>query len=544
MSAANRKLEPIRPRTPSNPPVFKRIDNVSLRQKKQKKFPLIRLLALALLVLSPFIFSDKPEEIDGVELASSSFEQEVFEQEPEEVQIVPSSHAPNQPARSVDLPPITTSGLEEEAATRVFKETEQAEKINLENTISKIEEERIEKSLEKVFDAPFDRIEEKLVSHKVKKGDTWSSISKRYGFPLQDAHAIDKAHKKLAKKEKLKRNLFIGQELEFAFGSKNKLLKRVKTTVAPGTEVLIDRVEGIFVGNVEREAHKTEDRILVGKITNSERTFAGAVRSAGVSYDVVDELVDVISDSLNFRQDLRIGDRFVILYSEKLLSSGDSLGVSNVKAALIEAGSRKHTAIRFVGSDGRARYFDDKGQHRGTMFLRYPLKFSRISSQFSKARFHPVLKRYRKHNGVDFAAPTGTTVRSVADGRVIYSGWKGGGGKTVKIQHTDRYATAYLHLSRISKGIKKGARVKRGQKIGAVGMTGLATGPHLHYSFYDKGRYVDPMKIKLPRVANLKAGQKITKAELTKTLELLEKYLGDGQDKTYVRAFLPKALNL
>ncbi|MCB0334600.1 MAG: M23 family metallopeptidase, partial [Bdellovibrionales bacterium] len=146
------------------------------------------------------------------------------------------------------------------------------------------------------------------------------------------------------------------------------------------------------------------------------------------------------------------------------------------------------------------RYYDEAGESIGNYFLRYPVRFSRISSVFSTSRFHPILQRRKVHNGVDFAAPTGTPVRSVADGIVLSASYNRASGNMVKIRHTNKYSTAYLHLSRIAKGLRKGQRVKRGEVIGAVGSTGYATGPHLHYSLYENGRYVDPMKTKLPKM--------------------------------------------
>jgi murein DD-endopeptidase MepM/ murein hydrolase activator NlpD len=149
------------------------------------------------------------------------------------------------------------------------------------------------------------------------------------------------------------------------------------------------------------------------------------------------------------------------------------------------------------------------------------VRFSRISSQFSKSRFHPVLKRRRAHNGVDFAAPIGTPVRSVADGVIVSAGYAGGSGNMVKIKHGARWQTAYLHLHRISKGIRKGLKVTRGQVIGSVGKTGLATGPHLHYSLYDRGRYVDPMKTQLPKMPG--KYDPIPESKLKKAILKLEK---------------------
>jgi len=147
---------------------------------------------------------------------------------------------------------------------------------------------------------------------------------------------------------------------------------------------------------------------------------------------------------------------------------------------------------------GPFNYYDESGKIPGNFFLRYPLQFSRISSVFTTARFHPLLNKTRPHNGVDFAAPTGTPVRTIGDGIVIKAGYSATTGNMVRIQHCDRYTTEYMHLSKIASNLQLGSKVSRGEVIGAVGMTGLATGPHLHFGLFDNGKYVDPLQKSLP----------------------------------------------
>jgi murein DD-endopeptidase MepM/ murein hydrolase activator NlpD len=183
---------------------------------------------------------------------------------------------------------------------------------------------------------------------------------------------------------------------------------------------------------------------------------------------------------------------------------------------------KHYAAIRQTRQDGSAVYIDEKGEVLGGYFLKYPVQFSRISSVFSDSRLHPVLKYRRPHYGVDFAAPVGTPVRSVADGVVVEAGRNGGAGIMLKIQHDSRYSTAYLHLSRITKGITVGTKVKRGQLIGNVGMTGLTSGPHLHYSLYDHGKYIDPLQAKL-KLVNPDQVQ-VSRVKLKAELEKLEQY--------------------
>jgi len=240
-----------------------------------------------------------------------------------------------------------------------------------------------------------------------------------------------------------------------------------------------------------------EEKKISGIIYNN---FASAAVDSSVPYEIVDELVDLFGSRVEFCRDIQQGDRFTVIYKERRGIDGELFSTSPVVAATLTNRGKPMAAVRYVNSDKKARYYDDKGNLLGNYFLRYPLRFTRISSTFSDSRFHPVLRRRRPHNGVDFAAPTGTAVRSVADGVVVKAGWAGASGKMIKIKHSDRWSTAYLHLSRINSGMRSGTRVERGQVIGKVGSTGLSTGPHLHFSLYDRGRYVNALKVDLPKM--------------------------------------------
>lgn len=383
--------------------------------------------------------------------------------------------------------------------------------------------------------------DEKLV-HRVKSGDTWGLIAARFGYDPIDAIELDRAMRKIAKASSdIGRTLQIGQRLEME-QAPDGTLSRVTTSPTAGVTLFLDRqADGNFLASVHRLQRILHERVLTASITPSTRTFAQAALSTGATYDLVDDLVDLFSDRINFRQDFRLGDSFSVIFSEELLEDGTAVGIGPVLAASLSVQGESYAAIRYVGADDEVRYFNEDGELLGNTFLRYPVRFTRISSQFSRARFHPVLKRYRPHNGVDFAAPRGTPVRSVAEGRVSYAGWKGAAGKMVKIRHSDRYSTAYLHLSKISKGVRRGMRVKRGQVIGAVGTTGRSTGPHLHYSFYDRGKYVDPMKIKLPTIDNLSKKARIDKVYLKKVLQTLEHYQGLSRRQVPVQEAFEKS---
>jgi murein DD-endopeptidase MepM/ murein hydrolase activator NlpD len=208
-------------------------------------------------------------------------------------------------------------------------------------------------------------------------------------------------------------------------------------------------------------------------------------------------LADVLGWEIDFVTDPRVGDTFVIIF-EELYCEGHMIGIGDVIGTRYVNRDKEYLAFGFPG-DGRMEYYDYDGNSVRRVFLKSPLNFRRISSYFSHRRFHPILKVYRPHLGIDYAAPTGTPVVSIGDGKVAYAGWKGGFGNYVEIRHNNVYTTCYGHLSRYGSGVRKGARVTQGQVIGYVGATGLATGPHLDFRVKKFGSYVNPLRIEYPK---------------------------------------------
>lgn len=199
------------------------------------------------------------------------------------------------------------------------------------------------------------------------------------------------------------------------------------------------------------------------------------------------EFILTYGNSIDFRRDLQKDDKLAIIYSQKY-RLGKLFGEPKIEASMIE--TRGKDNYLFLYSD--SRYYNEKGVAIDGSFLKVPLDYKRISSKFSLKRWHPVLKKYRAHLGVDYAAPRGTHVKSAGNGRVIFKGRKGGYGKTVIIAHDNGYKTLYAHLKSYKSGIRKGKKVKQGQLIGYVGSTGLSTGPHLHFGVYKNSRPVNP----------------------------------------------------
>jgi len=214
------------------------------------------------------------------------------------------------------------------------------------------------------------------------------------------------------------------------------------------------------------------------------------------------ELSDIYAWTIDFFA-IQKGDRFRVIYDELFVDSV-SIGIGEIYASEFEHYGEPTYAFLF-DQDERADYFDDKGQSLRKAFLKAPLQFSRISSRFSNSRMHPVLRIRRPHHGVDYAAPKGTPVMSIGDGTVVAKAYQAsGGGNYLKIKHNSVYTTTYMHLSGYAKGISTGTRVKQGQVIGYVGMTGLASGPHLDFRVQKNGSYVDPLKVKAPPVEPVK----------------------------------------
>jgi murein DD-endopeptidase MepM/ murein hydrolase activator NlpD len=216
-----------------------------------------------------------------------------------------------------------------------------------------------------------------------------------------------------------------------------------------------------------------------------------------IDFELALALADIFAWDIDFFVDLRAGDHYSFLYGQRF-REGKLVGNGRIVAAHFQNGSTRHRAYYYQAPGKRADYYDGQGNSLRKVFLKSPLRYSRISSGFSKRRLHPILKIYRSHPGVDYAAPTGTPVAAVGDGRVISRGWKNGYGRFIAIRHNSRYVTSYGHLYRYASEIKVGSNVKQGQVIGYVGASGLASGPHLDFRMKKDGRFVNPLKNRLP----------------------------------------------
>ncbi len=248
--------------------------------------------------------------------------------------------------------------------------------------------------------------------------------------------------------------------------------------------------------NVSTQKLNLTIRRVLKSVTIVNSLF-GATDAAGISDQVVLQLADIFSSEIDFNEDLWPDDKFNVIY-EAYYNAGELIKTGNVLAVEFSNKGKIYQAVRFGGTEGKFAYYTPEGKALHKSFLRSPVEFSRISSTFSKGRFHPILQRMRAHQGVDFAAPKGTRVKASGEGVVDFVGKKGGYGNVIVLKHKNGFSTVYGHLSAFAKGLRKGLKVAQSDIIGYVGMTGLATGPHLHYEFLVGKAHKDPLKVVLP----------------------------------------------
>ncbi len=217
--------------------------------------------------------------------------------------------------------------------------------------------------------------------------------------------------------------------------------------------------------------------------------YIDILRETGGNKKLANEFVLAFKKSVPFSRLIRKGDKLALIYTQKF-RLGEPFGVPTIKAALVEARGRKYYVFNY-----HDRYYDERGNELEHFFLKRPLRHIRITSGFTRRRWHPILHRYRAHLGVDFGARRGTPILAAGDGRVIFAGRKGGYGNVIILYHGQGYKTLYAHLSKIRRGIRVGRRIHQGQVIGYVGSTGLSTGPHLHFGLYKNGRAINPLRV-------------------------------------------------
>jgi murein DD-endopeptidase MepM/ murein hydrolase activator NlpD len=259
-----------------------------------------------------------------------------------------------------------------------------------------------------------------------------------------------------------------------------------------------------FVAEESSEVLETRVVMRSGRIVSS---LYGATDSAGIPDRIADQMAETFSTNIDFREDLRRGDTFSVIYTVNY-RNGEPIAAGKLLAAEFVNAGKPFRAVLFRDPFGREDYYTPEGESLKKGFLRSPLEFSRVTSSFSNSRKHPVFGFHRAHTGVDFGAPTGTRVKATGDATVVFAGRKGGYGNLVILRHPNGFETYYAHLSAFASGVRPGRAVSQGELIAYVGSTGASTGPHLHYEVRIAGRPQNPMTIKLPGSPPLVAAQR------------------------------------
>jgi len=334
---------------------------------------------------------------------------------------------------------------------------------------------------------------------RIEKGDSLFGVLTKHGLDQQEIATL--TNKPLV--GKYLTNLRPGDEIELDFDGSHRLTRLTREIDLEKTLYITRAADNQF--NTVLDEQPFEKQIQVAEVKlDSSLSVDGA--EAGLSESMIMELYSIFQWTVDFNREVRIGDQVTVLY-ESFIKKGKKVKNGNILAAEYRASDATYSAFRHVRS-GQRTYFDADGQSLKKQFLRNPIK-ARITSRFNPARKHPILNTIRPHKGVDYGAPTGTSISATGDGRVVFMGTKGTYGKAVEIQHSDRYTTLYAHLSRFPKKLKNGSRVSQGQIIGYVGQTGTATGPNLHYEFRVDGLHYDPQKAKLPGSSPLEKSELI-----------------------------------
>jgi len=335
----------------------------------------------------------------------------------------------------------------------------------------------------------------RVIEHTVRRGDSLALVFSRYGFHPADLHQIVSSKPE----GNSLRNILPGKQLKFDVDEEGTLL-RFSYASSPLESVQFERdTLGHFKGHLITREPEKNTVYRYGQIDQS--LFVSAQRS-GLSSGLIMELAKIFQWDIDFALDLRRGDEFSLILEELYLDD-KFIGHGDILAAEFVNQGEVFRAVRYETDAYGGGYYLPDGKSLRKAFLRAPLEFSRISSNFNPARIHPLFNRAMPHRGIDYAAPTGTPIRASGSGRVQTAGKSPSNGNYLVVQHNAEYQTKYLHLSRFAKGIRAGSRVRQGDVIGYVGATGWATAPHLHYEFLIRGVHQDPRTVKLPNDAPL-----------------------------------------
>lgn len=320
-------------------------------------------------------------------------------------------------------------------------------------------------------------------------GDTLSAVFSRLGLSAKNLHEVvkDNPHGKILT------NIKPQQQLQFLI--KDRILERLILPFTSSQYLVIYKDGDRYLTKIESRKMNSHNHYITATVQGS---LFGTAKKQNIPYKLMHQMTDIFNWEIDFARDVRAGDRFTMIYKayyieDKLVGTGDIVAVSYTSR------DKTFQAVKHTNAAGESDYYTPTGTSLKKAFSRYPLKFSHISSTFSLSRFHPVLHYNRPHKGVDLAARIGTPIMATGNGVIEFIGRHSGYGNMVKIKHDSQFSSVYGHMLKFQKGLSKGSKVKRGQVIGFVGQSGLATGPHCHYEFHIKNNPKNPATVALPR---------------------------------------------
>jgi len=333
-----------------------------------------------------------------------------------------------------------------------------------------------------------------VIEDKIKRNQRLGDILSPYNVSAQLIHQISQLSKNIFDVRK------IATDKKYTLILSQDSAKTAKALVYEPNNIdyVVFNLEDSLSVNVYKREVITVEKSITGEIKTN---LSATIDEMGISHELTNKFVDIFGWKVDFQR-LQKGDKFKLIYEENQVE-GNYVGIKKITGIYFEHYGKTFYAFPYDQGDGIA-FFDEEGNSLRKALLRYPIEFTRISSRYNLSRFHPVRKVWKAHLGTDFAAPTGTPIRSVGDGIVEEAQYKSNNGNYVKIRHNATYTTQYLHMSRIAQGVRAGTRVSQGQTIGFVGSTGLATGPHLCYRFWKNGVQVDALAVDLPPSAPVK----------------------------------------
>jgi murein DD-endopeptidase MepM/ murein hydrolase activator NlpD len=330
----------------------------------------------------------------------------------------------------------------------------------------------------------------------LRSGETISELLSRASLAESEADALLAELNQFQDPRRLRPGSVISYRKSFETGN----VRGMELRIDADRTLAMHRAGSAWAGEIEEVPVVTDSVVLTGSIRSSLYAALAAGEGDGVPASERERIADLLADrifawQIDFSRDLQPGDRFRVLY-ERMVRPDGTARAGRVLGVQLSLNGRDHEAYLYRAKDGSEDYYGRDGESLKRAFLRAPLEFRRISSAFSRSRFHPVLRTNRPHLGIDYSASSGTPVRAVGDGVIRRAAFSSSYGNVIELAHSRGYASRYAHLRGFAKGIRPGVRVKQGDLIGYVGSTGLSTAPHLHYEFHEGGKAVNPNSIK------------------------------------------------